>query len=169
MDTGRLPRVRTREPCKEGRERTSGHGFICRPDLQLIEIRPPMVALVAHRCGRRERQTKPCARHAPSVASACFHISSPPNTSSTALRSILVREVICGRIGRRVANRSAGLTCFDIGNSYAQVLQAHLLYPVSDEITSRFAHVGQKSMFDPTDVVTRQRACRFNLAHGLLS
>jgi hypothetical protein len=33
-----------------------------------------------------------------------------------------------------------------MGNSYAQVLHAHLLYPVSVDITSKFAHVGQKSI-----------------------
>jgi hypothetical protein len=37
-------------------------------------------------------------------------------------------------------------TCFEIGNSYAHVLQAHLLYPVSDDIISRFAQVGQNNM-----------------------
>jgi hypothetical protein len=33
-----------------------------------------------------------------------------------------------------------------MGNSYGQVLHAHLLYPVSDDMMSRFAHVGQKSI-----------------------
>lgn len=37
-------------------------------------------------------------------------------------------------------------TCLVIGNSYAQVLHAHLLCPVSAEMTSRFAQLGQKSM-----------------------
>lgn len=37
-------------------------------------------------------------------------------------------------------------TCLVIGNSYAHVLHAHLLCPVSAEITSRFAQFGQKSM-----------------------
>ena len=42
--------------------------------------------------------------------------------------------------------KNAIQTCLVIGNSYAQVLHAHLFKPVSAEITSRFAHVGQKSI-----------------------
>ena len=33
-----------------------------------------------------------------------------------------------------------------IGNSYAQVLHAHLLTPVSADMTKKFAHVGQNSI-----------------------
>ncbi len=37
-------------------------------------------------------------------------------------------------------------TCFVMGNSYGQVLHAHLLYPFSEEMTKRFAQVGQNSI-----------------------
>ena len=105
-----------------------------------------MVAFITGRCGQYERGPGPRGSDAPSVASACFHISSPPSTSSTSLRFILVREVICRILVTGQECMRINPTCFAIGNSYGQVLQAHLLYPVSDEITSRFAHVGQKSI-----------------------
>jgi hypothetical protein len=44
-------------------------------------------------------------------------------------------------------------TCFVMGNSYGHELQAHLLYPVSDDTTSRFAHVGQNSILFGSDAV----------------
>jgi hypothetical protein len=37
-------------------------------------------------------------------------------------------------------------TCLAIGNSYAQVLQAHLLYPVWAEMMRRFAQLGQNNI-----------------------
>ena len=53
-------------------------------------------------------------------------------------------------------------TCFAIGNSYAQVLHAHLLYPVSADMTRRFAHVGQNSILSDK-VLERAGVDRENL------
>ena len=58
-------------------------------------------------------------------------------------------------------------TCFAIGNSYAQVLHAHLLYPVSADMTRRFAQVGQNSIFgDCRTGRTGPRAERLRLEDG---
>ena len=49
-------------------------------------------------------------------------------------------------LGTEAKRQNESLACFVIGNSYAHVLHAHLLYPVSVEITRRLAQLGQNNM-----------------------
>lgn len=147
--------------------RTRRHGFISGPDLELIEVGPAMVALGARRCawsravshgGRRRRNaeqeaprdgctyqrssrrasTSPRLRehHPPACASSSCARSSVKVHGAT--QWVNLRCPLCMSPWSR--------TCLVIGNSYAQVLHAHLLCPVSAEITNRFAQFGQKSM-----------------------
>lgn len=84
---------------------------------------------------------------APSVESTLAHASAPPSTSSTALRSNVVRSVyyrldVSLREGEE--EKRAGRTCLWIGYSYGQVEHSNLLYDVALLTSSMLPQVGQK-------------------------
>ena len=136
----------------ENNIRTRRHGFVSRSDLELIEVGLVMVTFVTRCCQLFQvsvQQVGDTQRDLPMVESACFHISSPPKTSSTSLRTSLVLDVILYSLVQVLLGASLDiwLTCLVIGNSQAPVGHAHLLWPVSEDIIRMFAQLGQKSIF----------------------
>lgn len=76
-----------------------------------------MVTLVTRRCkpGDQPNICQAEDKHPPMVESACFHISSPPKTSSISFRTSLVLDVICARRYRR-NKRKRVLTAYLFGD-----------------------------------------------------
>lgn len=65
----------------------------------------------------------------------------PPSASNAFLKSSSALSATIRRSKKRKPR-----TCFVIGNSYGHVLHAHLFNPELEEMTRRFAQVGQNSM-----------------------